>query len=423
MAYENIRLRKQNFTVVEGYFWMVDEDTDSVVVKTDDGSIAFSYPLDTTITETVKSLEYDGYNIWTLRATDTDEVTIDRWYINNYVCTLRNSFAFVPGVSHKYDVDAFTVEHYHTTIVGDTSNGASSVVLASDWADVDSGYTLVLGPSTEPGDAGRMEEVSVNSAPSSTINLNGTTTYSYKNGDPISFYKKLWLFNNYDGVDDTTGAIYEVDAYTGSVITKTAGGAYKDITSATFYNVPRYVFDRTVGPSTPDPRYNSICYVKGTNLLFLDPDDLTTSYGSMTMDNIEDDQATNIAIYDLAIDGTNVYRLQLKATYYGNTGTFADSTYNYQLSSLNSFITSISLQADPAILPANGVNTSDITAIVKDQFNLPVIGRSVYFTDDDANGSIVSSPVSTDNDGVAETSYVAGTTAREVRITATAQQS
>ena len=85
MAYENIRLRKQNFTVVEGYFWMVDEDTDSVVVKTDDGSIAFSYPLDTTITETVKSLEYDGYNIWTLRATDTDEVTIDRWYISNYV--------------------------------------------------------------------------------------------------------------------------------------------------------------------------------------------------------------------------------------------------------------------------------------------------------------------------------------------------
>ena len=174
---------------------------------------------------------------------------------------------------------------------------------------------------------------------------------------------------------------------------------------------------------TIDPRYNSICYVKGTNTIFLDPDDLDNSFASMTMDNIESDQATNIAIYDLAIEGTNVYRLQLKATYYGSTANFEDGTYNYQLSSLNPFITSISLSADPAILPANGVNTSDITAIVKDQFNLPIEARQVYFTDDDPNGSIVSSPVNTDANGEAATIYVAGTSAREVRITATAQQS
>jgi len=62
-------------------------------------------------------------------------------------------------------------------------------------------------------------------------------------------------------------------------------------------------------------------------------------------------------------------------------------------------------------------------AIVKDQFNLPIASRLVYFTDDDANGFIITSPVSTDANGEATTSYKAGTTANEVKITATAQQS
>jgi hypothetical protein len=78
MPYENIRLRQQNVTMVNGYFWMVDSDADSVVVKTDDGTQAYSYPLDTTITSEVKSLEFDGYNIWTLQNPGTGSVSIKR---------------------------------------------------------------------------------------------------------------------------------------------------------------------------------------------------------------------------------------------------------------------------------------------------------------------------------------------------------
>ena len=417
MAYENIRLRKQNFTMVDGYFWMMDEDTDSLIVKTDDGTTAYSYPLDTTITQSVTSLEYDGRNIWTLRTTNTNEITIDRWYINNYVCVRRNSFVFPSSVSHNYVSSAFTIEHYHTEFNAIEAAG-QSVLSVLDGSKVESGYTVVLGPNI----LGQIEERTVSSATAGSIQINGTTTYEYGVGDPISFYKRIWVFNNYNGTDSSTGALYCIDAYTGSVITKYAGGAYKDIEASTFFDVPRYVFNKSVPNGTMDPRYNSLCYIKGTNLIFLNPDDLNSSYGSMTMDNVENDQATNIVVYDLAIYGTNVYRLQRKATYYGTTTIFADSTYNYQLSSLNSFITSISLRADPAILPATGTNPSTITAIVKDQFNLPVQQRQVFFTDDDPNGSIVSSPVNTNSTGVAVTSYIAGITAREVRITATAQQ-
>lgn len=415
MAYENIRLRKPNVVMVDGYFWMVDEDTDSLIVKTDDGTLSYSYPLDNTITQTVKSLEYDGRNLWTLRATNTDEVTIDRWYISNYVCVLRNSFVFVPGVAHKFNVDAFTVEHYHTTFSTNEAAG-QSILSVIDGSKVESGFTIVLGPNI----LGQIEERTVSSASEGSIQINGSTTYAYNAGDSISFYKRLWLFNNYNGLDNTTGALYAVDAYTGSIITKYSGGAYKDIKACTFFDVPRYVFNKANHDIYP--KYNALCYIKGTNLIFLNPDDLNSSFGSMTMDNIESDQATNIIVYDLAIDGTNIYRLQRKATYYGNTGLFVDNTYNYQLSSLNSFITSISLRSDPAILPANGVNPAAITAIVKDQFNLPVGQKQVFFTDDDPNGSILSSPVNTNANGVAQTTYIAGITAREVRITATAQQ-
>jgi len=409
MAYENIRFRKQNIAMVEGYFWMIDEDVDAVVIKTDDGTIAFSYPLDTTITNTVISLEYDGYNIWSMENTETDQMTIKRWYIHNYVCTLRYTFDFVPSGSHKYESEAFTVEHYHTTF-SDYESAGSSVLSVTDGSKMSSGITLVLGPNNN----GQIEEVSVNSAGVDYVNINGTTQYNHEAGTLISFYKNIWMFNNYDGISDT-GALYKFSAYTGSLVTKYSGGAFKDINACSFFDM-----GEVYGADS-----NAICYIKGTNMIFLNPDDLNNSYGAMTMDNVEDDQATNIVIYDFTIEGTNVYRLQRKATYYGSTGTFSDNTYNYQLSTLNAFITSISLSADPAILPANSggsSSTSNITAIVKDQFNLPIVARIVYFTEDDPNGYVTPTNDNTDSEGIARTIYTAGTSAREVRLTATAQQ-
>lgn len=413
MAFENIRFRRPNITIVDGYFFSVDEDSDLVTLKSDDGTSAFSYPLDSTITNPIVSLEYDGRNLWTMEQNATDTLVIKRWYIDNYVCKLRNTFDFVPGLNHKYLSEAFTIEHYHTTF--SVLETAGEITLSvGDGLKMESGYTLVLGPNSN----GQIEEVSVSSATDTSVNINSPTQYEHQAGTPISFYNHIWIFNNYDGLDDTTGALYKCSAYTGSVISKHEDGAFKDIKSCSFFDVPTDVFN------TPDVA-NSICYVKGTNMLFLNPDDLTASYGAMTMDNIEDDQATNIVVYDFVIAGKNVYRLQRKATYYGQTGFFDDETYNYQLATLNSFITSISLSADPAILPANSggsSNTAEITAIVKDQFLLPIVSRMVYFTEDDPDGYVTPTSDGTDGNGVARTTYTAGTSAREVRLTSTAQQ-
>ena len=417
MAYENIRLRKQNVVTVDGYYYMMDEDVDALIVKTDDGTQAFTYPLDTTITNTIKSIEHDGRNFWTLETVDPTSVRIRRWYINNYVCKLRNTFDMVGGGSHSYASEAFTVEHYHVSIgAGGELAGQSNISIntGGSWAlnsKLSSGMTVTLGPNS----AGKIEEFTVNSVGVDYVNINGTTSYAYDDGDPVTFYTNLWLFNNYNGTDNSTGALYKINGYTGSVVTKVPGGAYQDIKAATFYTVPTAVFD------TADVAH-SIAYVKATNMIFLNPDDLDNSHGSMTMDNIENDQATVIPIYDVTIYESNIYRLQRLATYYGNTYTFSNDTYNYQLSTLDPFITSISLRAEPAILPADMASEATITAVVKDQFNLPITGKNVYFTDDDTEGVIISNPVGLDGNGVATTKYRAGNQAREVRITATVQQ-
>lgn len=457
MAYENITLRKQNVTMIDGYFYMIDEDQDAMIVKTDDGTQAYSYPLDTALSSQIVSLEYDGRNFWSLENSGSDTIGIKRWSMDNYVLKMRDNFNLTPTASHKYQSEAMTVEHYHLRFKSTAAVGSSVLSMyvpktkQSDFdltAKLSSGMTISLGPNTD----GRVEDVSVNSvtvqATGATdtvynVNLNGTISYEYHGpstttsgsdyktlyGDPASFYNAIWVFNNWDGVSNAQGALYKINAYTGSYQTKYGGGEYKGVKACTFFDVPNYIFDRgwqdtpEVNDASNWPKYNSIAYVRTTNLIFLNPDDFSSSYGSMTMDNVEDDQATVIPIYDITMEGVNVYRLQRKATYYGNTYTFSGNTYSYQLSTLEPFITSISLRANPAILPANHQNTSEITAIVKDQFNLPISSKSVYFTDDDSVGNIIgNNPANTDSDGVAITTYQAGTSAREVKITATAQQ-
>ncbi len=414
MGYENITLRRQNVVMVDGYFYMIDEDLDSLIVKTDDGTQAFSYPLDTIITTEISSLEYDGRNFWTLENLAGNNIRIRQWYIDNYVLKLRDTISLTETGGHKFESDAFTVEHYHETFSADEAAG-QTMLSVSDGSKLSAGMTVTLGPNS----GGQVEERTVVNAGAGWVQVNPAITYSYLNGDPICFYNNIWIFNDYNGLY-LTGALYKYSAYTKSLIIKYSGGAYADIEACTFFDMSS-VYD----PVKEIYWSDAICYIKGTNMIFIDPDDISTSFGSMVMDNVQDDNATVIPIYDVTMYGDNVYRLQLKATYYGTTYTFAGTAYSYQLSTLEPFITSISLAADPAILPADLVSSSVITAIVKDQFLNPIASKDVYFTDSDIgvnSGYITTSPVSTDSDGVATTNYVAGSTATEVRITATVQQ-
>lgn len=420
MSYENVKFKKRNITVVDGYFYSISEESDTLLKKSSDGTTAFTYPLDNLLNNEVQSLEFDGVYFWSLEdGANLNELVVRRWFIDNYICKLQQVYTLSSGILyggalHKFDSNAFSIEHYHTTLSATVSGGSDTLYINKYWdSSTISGATLRIGPNSD----GEYEDAVVNNVVSSGVLLSTPITYSYSVGDAVNYYNNLWLFNNYNGLDSSTGALYKFNV-THSGITYDAhysGGAYKDIEAATFYNVDSF---------TEFGNVDTLAFIKATNMLFVNVSDVSGAlsyYGSMVMDNIESDESTVIVVYDVSMDDQNVYRLQTKATYYGNTYNWSE--YNYQMASLNSFVTSLALAAYPGIIAANTVSTAEIVAVVKDQFGQPVVGRMVYFTEDDPVGSITGgTPISTDNEGRSQTIYKSGNTAREVKITATVEQ-
>lgn len=425
MASENIKLIKSqqdNFTVDQGYFYTFDHDQDSLLQKTDDGNTSFSYPFDTLLanvsTDVVKSAEFDGVYFWSLQ-NKTGKVSIKRWKVDNYICKLQQTYDYLDSdLSHTYDSNAFSVAHYHTQLTSAVVSGATTIYIDDYWDDATlmaftttsgDGLTMHLGPNSN----GEEEDIEISATVSGGVTISGSTQYGYAEDDLVNFYTYIWMFNNYNGLSSATGALYKFDAYTGDYVTRYAGGAYKDVGAATFYKVDSFAIYGDI---------DTLAYVKGTNTLFVNVGAAGATlpyYGSMVMENIKLDEATVIPIYDICMDDQNIYRLQDIPDGTNTTWT----TYSYLLSSLDAFVTSISLAAYPAIIAANTIATTDIIAIVKDQFWQPIIGRLVYFTEDDPVGSITGgTPKNTDSDGKAETIYTSGSAAREVKITAVVEQ-
>ena len=419
---ENIKLNvtnQPNFAVYQGYFYTFDYIQDSLLQKTDDGNTAFSYPFSDLLVVAVENAEFDGVYFWSLEdPAGGNNMTIRRWKIDNYICKLQQTINLVSGVTHDYHSRAFAVEHYHDTLAVGISAGGTNVYLTTYSGSNSLNFVSTSGVALTihlgPNSSGQEEDVIVSTVSSGVITVTSGTVYNYAQGNPAHFYTYIWMFNNFDGKLSTTGALYKLDAYTGAVITKYPSGAYMDVTASTFYRVNSF---------TSYGNVDALCFVKGTNTLFVNTSvsgSILPYYGSMVMRNILADTIAVIPVKDLAMDSQNVYRLQ-RAPDAGSSIT-QWSAYSYVLSTLDHFVTSISLAAYPATIAANTISTAGITAMVKDQFLLPISGRLVNFTDDDTPGYIVTTPVNTDSTGKAMTTYKSGNTAREVKITAVVEQ-
>jgi len=398
MAYENIRFKKPNMTVVNGYFYYFDEDRNVLFEKIDDGDTSFTYPLNTSINTAVISLEHDGIYFWTMQDDGGTGVDIKRWELTRSIVRLRESFNFTPN----FDSNAFTVEHYHTSL-SSTISGGDSIIDVNKYYDstIVSGSILTLGPNT----SNQFEDVEVTLVSGSSLTLSSGIQYDYNSGDDVNFYNNLWIFNNFGA-----GALHKINARTGSIITTYNGSQYDNVTACTFANVD--------GPNQ-DSSVDTLAYAinNSTSLRFLNID-TQTNYGIALMDNVRTNGITIIPIYDLAIYGDNVYRLQDEGTYYGTNNDWG-TQYNYQTTPLRSFINSITVTAFPAILPANGVNIAEARANVLDQYGRGAVYRPVYWTDDDNYGYITVNPTYTDlffGTGNTNSYYRAGVQVRTVTI-------
>jgi len=411
---DNLNFRKPHMTFVEGYFYMFDDDSDMLLQKTDDGVTSFSYPFDTLMTGVASSIEHDGINFWSMETGGTANTKlIKRWRIENYTCKLKDEITLSNPV-HYFNANTFTVEHYHCTISGGYSAGDTIITTNNVGilpGELLAGMAVTIGPNS----SGELETINVQHVSGEIITIADPLVNNYSNDDPLLFYNYLWVFNNSHGTDSSTGCLYKLNAYSGSIIAQYPGGVYKGIMASTFAEITHFTSLGVV---------DSLMYVKASNLLFVDINSASLDYhGSMAMDTIDDNEIDILEVYDLAVYNKNLYRLQRSMTYFGNTYSF--SQYNYQAATFNSMVASISMVTSPNVIAANEVSISEITARVRDQFALPVVGRLVYFeVEAGSGGSIVTGQtiVNTDSDGKALSSYRAGDTAELVVIKARVDQ-
>ena len=399
MAYENLNFTKAHMTFDSGYFYLFDDGWDTLMQRLDDGGTAFSYPLSDTIDSAVTSLEYDGINFWAMQDI-SGGVSIKRWQVENSICWLKNTLNFTPN----FDSDTFTVEHYHTALVADVSVSGTTIQTDMYYNTVIvSGTVLTLGPNS----SNLYEDVIVSAVSGTNITIVSGTQNAYADGDLVNFYNNLWIFNN-----DGSGALHKVSARTGVAITTYSDSEYDNITACTFARVSDVV------SSTVD----ALIYVKSTNLKYLNVNGMSF-YDIMTIDNLKVNNSIVIVVYDLAISGNNIYRLQKEAKYYGSD--YRWTYYNYVLSTVRRFIDTVNLSAYPTILPANGVNVARLLVLVNDQYGDGVENKPVTFTDTDSVGFVTTNPAYTDyffGTGEAISYYKAGISVATVTVEATATQ-
>ena len=245
MAYENIRCEKPHMTIVDGYFYHIDEGSDVLVQRTDDGDTVFNYPLSSVLPYALTSFEHDGVNFWSMYNI-TNGVSIGKWKIENYNLMLKKVFEFTPN----FTSETFTVEHYHDTLYSGILVSGVQLYLNEYISHVTSGTLLTIGPNS----SGYTEEVIVNTVSGSCICLASGVQYTYDEGAVVNFYNHLWVFN-----DVGDGTLHKIDAYTGENLITYSGTEYKNITACTFSKVEE----------VEDHPVDVLVYEKDTNLKFL----------------------------------------------------------------------------------------------------------------------------------------------------------
>ncbi len=431
---ENIRLINRNMTRIGGYFYSFDEETDTMVQKTDDGTVAFSYPLDIPIAREIISLEYDGESFWTqehLTGTANDGFKIQRWVIENFVMVLQDSFTFATDVTDTFESNAMTLENYEATltaggIVNTTELFASSFD-TNVFAQITPGTKMFVGPSTHPSFLGQSESVIVSSTVtdgSGKINLVGPLLRSFLSGDTITFSKNIWFFNENFLKTTAVGGLYKASSLDGSILGRTLGGAFLGVNATAFADLSKDGGVFPVGGSLAVHNKPSfLIFIRTQSLLFIDVLDsnLTTELSSV-QNNINIATTEVFDVFDLAQEGDTIFRLQEKFNVAASEST---NPYNYQLATFDPFPTAIALTAVPAILPASaGAATSLITATVTDQYLLPFVtspASSILFsTTGGGTGSLIGTgPFDLDSNGQRTTTYTSGDTAGLVTIAAT----
>lgn len=311
--------------------------------------------------------------------------------------TFRINRIYLTGYTNEHIIDTTTlvIDSYKSTVASGIPAGSDYIELAGETDFIDSGTLLFLGDTN----SNTYEEVTVTGTLGpNKYGLNFFTYFDHNTGDDVSFSKNMYMFNNYRR-KDPGGSIYKLNYVTGHVEDTFDSDNYIDIDAACFFQV--------------DDTY--LCgYVSNTNFISLDIHDDMSLFEVMNVENVDPDQITVIPITDIEVVGDSLYRIQKRASYYGTKYNW--SNYNYQLTPINSFIDSTTIEAVPLIMSADGISTIDVTTLAKDQYAEEIQFIRVKFYDDDDVGYMTIQDTYTGLTGKAQSFYKSGIDPREVLL-------
>ena len=429
----NIQIEDGNFSFGPdaGFFYSIDFANQRLIRVEAGGSPAGSFIVtNSQLRNPVKDLHFDGTFFWTLEDLPSNlGIVIKKWRLFPF-----KTFAFpsvspaelrwqdeltlinTPGI--KWESNAFAVEHYHRTLDGSFIRG-TNVIKLNSVSQLSVGDVLYLGPSTFTGFVGNEEKVTALSINTTTKEVSfskpGGLENSYISTNPVSFHKSLFVFNDhsFSGQEDNRGALVQFSWPAKIIVKSDQGGKYAFISAADF--------DQT-----------HLSWVRGPQILRLDifnPTlDLTSSLEANLM---ESDLATIIPVHAMISDlgGSLYYKLQQKETTEDlGTGLFTTTTfapeYNFQTQTTLPVVNSTALIFDTRFArPFSTGDKINIRAVVRDQFSLPVLGKSVQFSSaiapESAAGTIGTfSPVIavTNTSGIAVTQYTPSSTTISIQL-------
>lgn len=270
MVYENIRFNKNNMAVYNSNFFMIDEYHNVLIQKTAGGTTSFQYPLNINTSfvhynnlSSITCLQCDGYSFWSLQSfTDSSGVLIRRWVVDNALCNLIKQYPMMNDSYITYDVNTFSVESYHTKL-SNTYREGDNVIRIDEFTDIAifDGSVIGLGPNKY----GNKELVTVSGLSGHDILLYDSLSSDYFSGDDVVISTSLFIFNNYNGTDQSSGSLVMVDSNTGYVISSKTSVEFKNIRSSKFSRITDAFFDNA--------DIHTLIFVKGTNAKFMNIDD------------------------------------------------------------------------------------------------------------------------------------------------------
>lgn len=389
----NIEINDGNFSFgpITGFFYTVNKQIDSLLQIEADGTVVNTFPMTLSqFRNPILELHYDGTFFWTMEKLPSDlGMVVKKFRLHPHKTAIfpnvtptefrwqdEITLLNLPGI--VYESEAFVVEHYHRTLQGASPQGASSVKL-SDVTDIDLGDVLYLGPSSFAGFVGNEEEVTVQGVNVATKDVFftklGGLENSFQPGDEVDFQKGIWVFNDhsYSGERDFRGTLNKFEYPSKILGTVDTGSKYARVTAADF--------DQT-----------SISFVRDFMIMKLNLNTTTFDLESSSEANLmKSNKYDVIKAYDLISDlGSNLYYKlqQLETTEDLPTGALNtvdfSPDYNFQTQPTLPFVNSTALRFEPTRYSITNASPKTrgftVFAETRDQFNFPVLGKSIQFT-------------------------------------------